>query len=70
MKKNVFYAAVMMVVVMMTACSSNDDDIETVQPAPKKGESRMAAQAKTVLVYMAGRNSLAEDVNKDLEEMK
>ena len=60
----------MMVVVMMTACSSNDDDIETVQPAPKKGESRMAAQAKTVLVYMAGRNSLAEDVNKDLEEMK
>ena len=69
MKKNVFYA-VMMMAVMMTACSSNDDDIETVQPAPKKGESRMAAQAKTVLVYMAGRNSLAEDVNKDLEEMK
>ena len=59
-----------MMAVMMTACSSNDDDIETVQPAPKKGESRMAAQAKTVLVYMAGRNSLAEDVNKDLEEMK
>ena len=69
MKKNVFYA-VMMMAVMMTACSSNDDDIETVQPAPKKGESRMAAQAKTVLVYMAGRNDLAGIVNVDLNEMK
>ena len=70
MKKNVFYAAVMMMVVMMTACSSNDDDFEPVQPAPKKGESRTVAQAKTVLVYMAGRNNLSSIVNKDLNEMK
>ena len=60
----------MMVVVMMTACSSDDDAFEPVQPAPKKGESRTVAQAKTVLVYMAGRNSLAGMVNKDLNEMK
>lgn len=60
----------MMVVVMMTACSSDDDAFEPVQPAPKKGESRSVAQAKTVLVYMAGRNSLSGMVNKDLNEMK
>ena len=59
----------MMMVVMMTACS-NDDDIETVQPALKNPESRTAAQAKTVLVYMAGRNNLSSIVNKDLNEMK
>lgn len=60
----------MMVVVMMTACSSDDDAFEPVQPAPKKGESRTVAQAKTVLVYMAGRNCLSDMVNKDLNEMK
>lgn len=70
MKKNVFYAVMMMVVMMMTACSSNDDDFEPVQPAPKDHESRTVAQAKTVLVYMAGRNNLAGIVNKDLNEMK
>ena len=70
MKKNVFYAAVMMVVVMMTACSSNDDAFEPVQPSPKDHESRTVAQAKTVLVYMAGRNDLAGIVNVDLNEMK
>ena len=59
-----------MMAVLMTACSSNDDDLEPVQPALKKGESRTVAQAKTVLVYMAGRNSLAGMVNKDLNEMK
>jgi len=70
MKKNVFYAVMMMMVVLMTACSSNDDDFEPVQPAPKNPESRTVAQAKTVLVYMAGRNNLAGIVNNDLNEMK
>ena len=70
MKKNVFYAVMMMMVVMMTACSSHDDDIETVRPIPKKGGSRMVAQGKTVLVYMAGRNNLANVVDEDLSEMK
>lgn len=60
----------MMVVMMMTACSNNDDDFATVQPTPKNHESRSAAQAKTVLVYMAGRNDLADFVNDDLSEMK
>ena len=59
-----------MMAVLMTACSSNDDDLEPVQPALKKGESRTVAQAKTVLVYMAGRNCLSGMVNKDLNEMK
>ena len=59
-----------MVVVMMTACSSNDDAFEPVQPSPKDHESRTVAQAKTVLVYMAGRNDLAGIVNVDLNEMK
>ena len=68
MKTKVFSAVMMMVV--MTACSSDDDAFEPVQPAPKKGESRTVAQAKTVLVYMAGRNSLSGMVNKDLNEMK
>ena len=70
MKKNVFYTVMMMMAVLMTACSSNDDDLEPVQPALKKGESRTVAQAKTVLVYMAGRNCLSGMVNKDLNEMK
>ena len=69
MKTKVF-SAVMMMMVVMTACSSDDDAFEPVQPSPKDHESRSVAQAKTVLVYMAGRNSLAEDVNKDLNEMK
>jgi hypothetical protein len=69
MKKNVFYAVMMMMVVLMTACS-NDDDYELVQPIPKNGESRTVAQAKTVLVYMAGRNDLSKIVNADLNEMK
>jgi hypothetical protein len=70
MKTKVFSAVMMMMVVMMTACSSDDDAFEPVQPAPKKGESRTVAQAKTVLVYMAGRNCLSDMVNKDLNEMK
>ena len=70
MKKNVFYAVMMMMVVLMTACSSSDDDFEAVQPTPKKSESRTMVQAKTVLVYMAGRNDLAAVVNDDLNEMK
>ena len=70
MKKNVFYAVMMMMVVMMTACSSDDDAFEPVQPASKKDVSRTVDQAKTVLVYMAGRNNLASIVNVDLNEMK
>ena len=60
----------MMMVVLMTACSSDDDAFEPIQPAPKNPESRTMAQAKTVLVYMAGRNNLAGIVNDDLNEMK
>ena len=68
MKKNVFYSVMM--AVLMTACSSNDDVLETVQPSPMNSESRMSAQAKTVLVYMAGRNDLEDVLASDLNEMK
>ena len=60
---------VMMMAALMTACS-NDDALETVQPTPNKGESRTAAHAKTVLVYMAGRNDLKDFIDSDLYEMK
>ena len=56
----------MMMVVLMTACS-NDDAFE---PASHKDESRTALHAKTVLVYMAGRNDLKDFINSDLNEMK
>ncbi len=60
----------MMVVVMMTACSNDDYAIEIVPPMPMNGETRIVAQSKTVLVYMAGRNDLSDMVINDLNEMK
>ena len=69
MKKNLFYTVMMAMVVMMTACSS-DDVLESVQPTQENGESGIAAQAKTVLVYIAGRNDLTDYVPVDLNEMK
>jgi len=70
MKKHIFYTVMVMAMVMMTACSSDDDAYEFAQPMPAKGESRAVARSRTVLVYMAGRNDLAEMVNDDLSEMK
>ena len=67
MKNYFFYAVMMAMVVMMAACSS-DDDYEPMEPTPEKSESR-ADQAKTVLVYMAGRNDLSDMVDEDLREM-
>ena len=68
MKKNVFYTVMVMMAVLMTACSN--DDASPVQPTPNKSESRIAAQARTVLVYMAGKNELNNAVGDDLNEMK
>ena len=59
----------MAMAVLMTACSK-DEAPAPAQPAPKGGGSRTVGQAKTVLVYMAGRNDLAGIVNDDLNEMK
>ena len=62
MKKNILYTMMMTMAVLATACSS-DDDIERMQPMS-------IAQAKTVLVYMAGRNNLKKAVDIDLKEIK
>ena len=69
MKKNFFYTVMMAMVVMMTACSS-DDVLESMQPTQENGESGVAAQAKTVLVYISGRNNLTDMVPVDLKEIK
>ena len=57
------------VTLMMTACSSNDDVLDSATTGAGK-ITRTDAQAKTVLVYMAGRNSLSNIVDVDLNEMK
>ena len=69
MTKNVLFTVMMAMAVLMTACSK-DEAPAPAQPAPKGGGSRTVGQAKTVLVYMAGRNDLAGIVNDDLNEMK
>ena len=71
MKTKIFSAVIMLVVVMMTACSNDDNAPEAVQRWDE--QSKQAAQGKTVLVYMAGRNSLSNDVDfvgLDLNEIK
>ena len=70
MTKNVLFTVMMTVAVMMMAACSKDEAPAPVQPEPKGGGSRTVGQAKTVLVYMAGRNDLAGIVNDDLREMK
>jgi len=70
MTKNVLFTVMMTVAVMMMAACSKDEAPAPVQPEPKGGGSRTVGQAKTVLVYMAGRNDLAGIVNDDLDEMK
>lgn len=69
MTKNVLFTVMMTMAVLMTACSK-DEVPAPVQSEPKGGGSRTVGQAKTVLVYMAGRNDLAGAVNDDLNEMK
>ena len=69
MTKNVLFTVMMMAAVLMTACSK-DEAPAPVQSEPNGGGSRTVAQAKTVLVYMAGRNSLSDVVDVDLNEMK
>ena len=61
MKKIISYA-VMMMAVLTTACSNDDDPIA--EYMPENGEAR------TVLVYMAGKNDLNAMVVSDLNEMK
>jgi len=71
MKTKAFFPVMMMMVVLMTACSNEDNAPEAVQRAMVQRER--VAQGKTVLVYMAGRNSLSKDIDFveiDLNEMK
>lgn len=54
---------------MITACSNNDDSSMTgSEESISIGNG--SAQAKTVLIYMAGRNNLSDALIKDLREVK
>ena len=66
MKKSIFYTVIMALVVLTTACSSDDDLMA--ETTGKQSDSMKSE--KTVLVYMAGRNDLTQDVNTDLDEIK
>lgn len=69
MKKILYFAIMMTLAVLVTACH-NDDVIDDMKPAPEKDDSRVLAQGKTVLVYLAGKNNLTDSLNADLEEIK
>lgn len=62
MKTNIFSVAVLVMVVLMTACDNEDNW--------SNRRSAKVSDAKTVLVYMAGRNDLSTAVEPDLEEIK
>lgn len=59
-----------MVMALLTTACSKDDDIEKVEPRKQETQTRVTTPTKTVLVYMAGKNSLSGDVALDLNEMK
>ena len=66
MKKNFLYTVMMVVMCLTTGCSNDDNvmaEVERDQPRSVKNE-------KTVLIYMAGRNSLTDAVAPDLDEIK
>lgn len=70
--KNLVRLALMSVVTAatfsFTACS-NEDDVMTAPQAPQTSQSATLRNAKTVLVYMAGKNNLSDDLNADLNEI-
>ena len=61
MKQYFFSTVIFGLMVLMTACSNDDT------PARRSAD---VSNPKTVLIYMAGRNSLESDVNADLREIK
>ena len=69
MKKNIIFAVMMAMVVLMSACS-NDERPGSMGNMDGRGQSRIAGEAKTVLVYMAGRNDLYNALEGDLREIK
>ena len=67
MKKNIFSAMLIAIAVLMTACSQDD---ELTPAAPEDEQSCVTKGAKTVLIYMAGRNDLTDVLTPDLNEIK
>ena len=61
MKQYFFSTVIFGLMVLMTACSNDDT------PARRSAD---VSNPKTVLIYMAGRNSLESEVNADLREIK
>ena len=64
MKTNILYAVMFGMTVLMTACSNEDDSVIA------GSEKSVSADAKTVLIYMAGRNDLSGALMGDLREVK
>lgn len=65
MKKNFLNAVIITIAVLMAACSNEDE----MTPATPQQPGNMKG-AKTVLIYMAGRNDLTDAVTPDLNEIK
>ena len=57
MRKKIFLMALSSMMLLLTACSKDDDETKT-------------PQTKTVLIYMSAENSLSNDSESDLEEIK
>ena len=61
MKQYLISATLFGLMVLMTACSKDD------VPATRGGD---AANAKTILIYMAGKNDLSYALERNLKQIK
>ena len=66
MKTKIFSLAVLTLTVLMTACSNDEDWTEY----PSTSNPSVVNSSKTVLIYMAGRNTLTNAAYADLKEIK
>jgi len=70
MKHIYLYALVMGMMMLMGACSHDDDDVDDVIDDDVVVDDVPVDSTKTVLVYMAARNDLANAAEADLKEIK
>ena len=52
-----------------TACSSEDDELLKPATVPQTSQKAQKMGSKTVLIYMAGKNNLSDDLSSDLQEI-
>ena len=70
MNTKVLSAVMASMMVLTTACSSEDDALTMGMSKSESKSMSASAGAKTVLIYMAGRNNLSDDLMDDLREVK